>query len=154
VRRTAAWLRAYTRAIDSRLLNLVPGLTFKDNGNGTATIGGTPPFPVDNAFCLSGGPCGITAASSQGTVVQQFTINIVSAPPAFPGPPPSATFVAGIFNQVVLTSFGAITPVSWNISAAPSCLNLTDNGDATAKLSGTPPLDAAGTFTPFVGPAS
>src|SRR5262249_40850661 len=125
------------------------------NGNGTGTFSGSTGFPVEGAFCTPG--CGITASSSQGTVVQPFTVNIVSAPAAFLGPQSSATFIAGISNSILLTSVGASTPGSWIFGAfgsAPPWLSLTDNGDGTATLSGFPPLNATGTFNPVLGPAA
>src|SRR6185436_10278173 len=93
----------------------------------------------------------------QGTVTQIFTVNLVSSPSASLGPPTSATFVAGVPNSVLLTSLGAVTPVYWNFDTfneAPDWLNLTDNGDGTAVLFGTPPTDAPGTFNVVLGPQS
>lgn len=146
-------------SVNSELLSLVPGLNFTDNGNGTGTFSGTVAFPSPDTSCIAlSGNCGITASSTQGTVVQQFTINIASSPPAFLGPPASATFIAGAPNSVTLTSTGAITPVTWSFSTfdanAPSWLNLTDNGNGTATLFGTPPVGTTGTFDPNLGPHS
>ena len=141
--------------VDPRLLELMPGITFTDHGNGTATFSGITPFPVQDAFCIPG--CGITAMSSQGTVSQSFTVNIVSAPAPVLGPPSSATFVAGVPNSVVLTSYGASTPVSWLFDLfheAPPWLSLTDNGDGTATLAGTPPANTSGPVDAFLGPTA
>jgi hypothetical protein len=146
---------APTLTADPRLLSLMPGITFTDNGNGTGTFSGSTGLPVNEAFCIPG--CGITATSSQGTVSQPFTVNIVSPPGAVLGPPSSATFIAGVPNSVVLTSVGASTPVSWIFGAfgsAPPWMSLTDNGDGTATLNGIPPLNATGTFNPVLGPAA
>jgi hypothetical protein len=66
----------------------------------------------------------------------------------------SATFIAGIPNQVLLNSSGGITPVTWSYipdSNAP-WLNLKDNGNGTALLTGTPPVGTTGTFNPKIGP--
>ena len=141
---------------------LVGGLTFKDNGNGTATIAGVPPVP--GAFeCskidLSTGtsrPCAIFATNSQGTVKQTFTINLDSAPTASVAPPIGATFTAGVYNQVLLTSTGATTPVSWTFfpDANAPWLSLHDNGTGSAVLSGTPPLGTTGTFSPAAVPTA
>ncbi|HEY2017982.1 MAG TPA: hypothetical protein VGH38_30970, partial [Bryobacteraceae bacterium] len=141
------------------------GLTFTDNGNGTALISGTyTDIPGTGISCIKADlntgqslPCGIIATNSQGTVEQPFTMNMASAPTAsIPGCPtigtcaPGANFTAGIPNQVLLTSVGAITKVSWSdsdFSTPPAWLTLHDNGDGTALLSGTPPLGTTGTFT-------
>ena len=140
------------------------GLTFKDNGNGTALISGTVGLPGGDIQCFKvmngqSVPCGIIATNSQGTVEQAFTMNMASAPTAFipgcstalPTCSPGATFTAGVPNQVLLTTTDAITPVSWNDNTSypppPAWLNLKDNGNGTAVLSGTPPLGTTGAFT-------
>ena len=140
------------------------GLTLHDNGNGTAIISGTPTAPGEYQCFLSGdsGSCGIVASNSQGTVKQSLKITLASAPVAsIPGCPtgrtcsPGATFTAGIPNEILLPSTGAATPVSWRFfSAPPAWLSLTDNGNGSAVLSGTPPLGTAGTFNLAILPAA
>jgi hypothetical protein len=61
---------------------LPPGLSFKDNGNGTATISGTP----TGAWLAD---LGILATNASGTVTNAFTLTVVPAPA--PAPPPPAT---------------------------------------------------------------
>ena len=134
---------------------LVPGLSFKNNDNGTATISGTVSgFTSHQCLVFNGGPCGIRASNTQGTVVQPFSIGLAAAPSASLNPPTSATFIAGAPNSVMLTSSGASTPVSWQFEreSAPAWLHLVDNGDGTAKLFGTPPPSATGTFSPNLAP--
>lgn len=128
------------------------GLTFQDNGNGTATIGGTYLGLPSAQTCTPG--CEIVATNSQGAVAQKITLDMASAPRAILAEPKSATFTAGVANQVVLTSFGAITPVSWFFDGDPNApwLSLQNNGDGTATLSGTPPIQSSGTFTPKLVP--
>jgi hypothetical protein len=147
-------------SVDPELLQGVLGITFKDNGNGTGTSSGTSATPVSQE-CISGipgGTCGIHASSTQGTVAQHFIIKLASAPPAFLGPPSSATFIAGAPNAVTLTSTGAVTPVTWRFDTSapswPSWLTPIDNGDGTATLTGTPLLNVTGTFNPFLGPGA
>ena len=131
-------------------------LNFKDNGNGTATISGEVPYPQQN-LC-QGPPCtqGITATNSQGTVTRFLQINAGNPPLANLLPPTSANFIAGIPNQLLLDSNGAITPVSWTFIADPSApwLNLKDNGDGTALLTGTPPVGTSGSFSPKIDPVA
>src|SRR5262249_48156177 len=101
-------------------------------------------------------PCGIIATNTQGTYTQQFILNVTSAPAAnIAGCPgggtcPGTSFTDGVANQVMLTAVGAATPGSWSFfdipSAPPSWLTLTDNGNGTATLKGTPPLGTTGTF--------
>jgi hypothetical protein len=47
-------------------------------------------------------------------------------------------------------------PVTWQFTplSNASWLSLTDNGDGTAQLFGTPPLGTTGTFSPFLGAAA
>jgi hypothetical protein len=140
---------------------LVHGLSFKDNGNGTATISGTI-ADAANHRCLvfNGGPCGIRASNSQGTVIQALSINFQAAPRASVNPPTSATFITNAPNSVTLTSSGASTPVTWELGgppitvAPPSWLKLTNNGDGTANLHGTPPANTTDTFTLEVSPVA
>ncbi len=132
------------------------GLNFKDNGNGTATISGVVLYP-EKDVCFPG-PCntGMSATNSQGTVTQYLKVNAGSAPLANLAPPTSATFSTGVFNQLLLRSNGAITHVSWSLIPDPnaSWLNLKDNGDGTALLTGTPPAGTSGTFNPKIWPVA
>ena len=137
------------------------GLTFTDNGDGTATVSGVVPVPETNDVCITTGtPCntGISATNSQGTVTQFLVVTAAPAPQANLLPPTSATFIAGISNELLLASSGAITPVSWTLIQDPNApapwLTLKDNGDGTALLSGNPPVGTSGTFNPKIGPAA
>ena len=146
-------------SIDPFILAHFPGLSFHDNGNGTATISGSTTSGVGTNI---GGACeilngktictGITATSAQGTVTQPFTVG-------FPYPPPpqlvlsTATFIAGIQNSFKVTTVGAIAPVAIGFgSNGLSWLSFHDNGDGTGILSGTPPIEASGTYTIYVTP--
>jgi len=82
------------------------GMTLTDHGNGTATISGTPPLSVGNYQCSNINiqtnqtlPCGIIATNSQGSVEQQFTINLNNAPDASLIGPPNANFVAAFITE-------------------------------------------------------
>ena len=151
------------------------GLSFQDNGNGTATIGGiySSNVIISNCTSVPTEVCGnITATSSQGTVSQQFTINVAFPPTAvipgcspYSGDPnlnqcPGTTFYVNAPNQVLLTTTGETTPVtSWSLSGwipaqPPSWVNLHDNGNGTAVLSGTPPAGTTGTFSVLVNPTA
>lgn len=139
------------------------GLTFRDNQDGTATISGAL-TKLGLSACVhaptdtdpDGAPCGIIASNAQGRVVQSFAINTSLAPQAFVVPPTSATFIAGIPNSVVLSSTGAITPVTtWVFRGnanAPWAGLQSNVFDRTATLSGTPPVGTTGSFTVDVAP--
>lgn len=130
------------------------GLTFTDNGDGSGTLSGVYQSIPSVQTCLVN--CGIVATNSQGTVTQLFTLNMASAPVAQEFPPTSVTFTSGVDNSRLLTSFGAITPVTWAFRGDPNApwLTLVDNGNGTANLHGMPPAGITGTFTPFLGPAA
>jgi hypothetical protein len=138
------------------------GMTFTDNGNGTATISGVDSnvFTFITAGCFvditfsnpNGVPCGIVATNSQGTVRQPFQVNVNPEPSATLVGTSGATFYAGVPNQVLLVSTGAVTPVSWSFFfPPPSWLTLQDNGNGTATLGGTPPA-TTGTFNADIVP--
>jgi hypothetical protein len=136
------------------------GMTFTDNRNGTAIISGIDSNSVNIFTCfISGGtngvPCGIVATNSQGTYRQPFRVNVTPAPPGHLDCSLGCgtTFYAGAPNQVLLSSTGATTPVTWVFFESDSAenptypwLSLHDNGDGTAVLNGTPPPETVGTF--------
>jgi hypothetical protein len=135
-------------------------LTFTDNGDGTATISGTPQTSLGvgnigtgrGVACIGtgGSPCGIIASNTQGTVEQQLTVHINAAPSASLVPPASAAFLTGVANQVLIRTTGAATPVSLTLTVGglvgppPAWLSLVDNGDGTGVLQGTPPVGTTG----------
>ena len=144
-------------SIDPNML-VFTGLTFTDNGNGTATIRGTDGSGL-NAACLnlSNAPCGITATNATGSVTQAFVINLGSPPQATLVGPATTTFTAGVPNSVRLVSTGAITPVTYwfNVQGhAPSWLSFHDNGDGTGVLSGTPPAGTSGSSSFILAPVA
>jgi hypothetical protein len=134
-------------------------LSFRDNGDGTATISGVADQPGVFA-CFAGDlqgttlPCGVTASNAQGTVTQQLTIRIASPPVATLVWPTSFTFIAGIPADFMLFSGNAITPVSWEFQRpdAASWLRFQDNGNGTAGLLGTPPAGINEEFTVMIAP--
>jgi hypothetical protein len=152
---TTTGLPPISLSVDPALLSPF-GLTFTDNGNGSGTISGTPQKSGTQVCILINGNagCGVVASSSQGTVVQGFGVSMAPAPAASIGPPSEATFITNAPNSIVLTSVGAQTPVSWSLGSAPSWLSLTDNGNGTATLFGTPPAGTLGTFTAEIAPTA
>jgi len=115
---------------------LPAGLTFVNNGDGTATLSGRPtPSPRVLGFY----PLTITASNPGGSATQVFSLYIS---PVAGGAPTitsanTTTFVAGTLGSFTITSTG--TPNA-TLSAAglPAGLALNDNGDGTATLTGTP----------------
>jgi hypothetical protein len=141
-------------SIDPTLLAPFPGLSFHDNGDGTATISGATKAGVGT---IRSGACitlngqttcsGITAKSAQGSVTQPFALGVPS-PPEPQLVVSSATFIAGVVNSFKVTTTGATTPVAFGFGYDnPSWLHFQDNGDGTGILSGTPPVETSGTYT-------
>lgn len=137
------------------------GLTFQDNGDGTATFSGTD-NAADLLICshevVGGGPsqpCGIIATNGENTVEQAFSIQFNEAPVATVVSPLSTTFYTGVQNQVVIASAGAVTPVSWLFGQGTATwATLQNNGNGTATLMGTPPVGTSGAFAVGMTPVA
>jgi hypothetical protein len=119
---------------------LPTGLTFVDNGDGTATLGGTPAAGSGGNY-----PVNITAAN--GTVpdaVQAFTLNVNQAPAITSLN--TATFSVGAPGTFTVTTTGLPVPALTITGALPAGVTFTDNGDGTATLSGTPAAGTGGSY--------
>jgi Putative Ig domain len=120
--------------------NLPTGVSFVDNGNGTASLRGTPSVPGSY-------PLTFTASNRVPVqVTQSFTLT-VATPPTLPTNLDSS-FVAGVTSSVTLTSTPGV-PAATVISEAgalPDGITLTDNGDGTATLSGSATPDSVGSY--------
>jgi LmbE family N-acetylglucosaminyl deacetylase len=119
---------------------LPSGLTFKDNGNGTGTISGTPAASAAPAASSKNYPLTIKAANGVGSFTQPFTLTVTN-----PGTAPkitsgkSASFTTGVAGSFEITSTGAPNAtLSKSAGTLPAGLVLTSKGDGTATISGTP----------------
>jgi len=111
---------------------LPAGITFVDNADGTATLGGTP--TVDGVFLLT-----VTASNGAHPDASQSFSVFVGAPPAISSAD-HAEFVAGSTGSFTVTT-NAGFPASASISEVgglPDGVTFTDNSDGTATLTGTP----------------
>ena len=117
--------------------NVPPGMTFTDNGNGTATLSGTPTTAGTYAMDLS-------AASAYGTAQQTLTVTVQQAPAITSGT--SATFTTGTAGTFTVTTTGSPTAAITESGALPSGVTFTDNGDGTATLGGTAASGSAGSY--------
>ena len=117
--------------------NVPPGLTFTDNGNGTATLSGTPTTAGTYAMDLS-------AASAYGTAQQTLTVTVQQAPAITSVT--SATFTTGTAGTFTVTSTGSPTAAITESGALPSGVTLVDNGNGTATLAGTAASGSAGSY--------
>ncbi|HUZ35804.1 MAG TPA: putative Ig domain-containing protein [Streptosporangiaceae bacterium] len=118
---------------------LPPGVTFTDNGDGTATIAGTPA-----ASAVGNYPLTITAKNSTGTATQAFTLVITKAPVI--KKIPNLTAHTGTAFTKTITAVGSPSPALTESGSLPAGLTFTDNGDGTATLAGTPGPSAGGSY--------
>jgi hypothetical protein len=119
--------------------SLPVGVTFVDNGNGTATLRGT--ATVSGAF-----PVTITANNGIGTAATQSFTLTVGQPPAIASAN-NATFVVGSAGTFSVTTTGFPKPSLTETGALPSGVTFVDNGNGTATLSGTPAANTGGTYS-------
>jgi large repetitive protein len=121
--------------------SLPSGVTFSDNGDGTATLSGTPATGSNGIYP-------ITIAASNGVspdASQSFTLT-VNGPPVFTSGT-SATFTEGSVEDFTVTSTGTPTPTLSEHGHLPAGITFTDNGDGTADLAGTPAAGSHGVYS-------
>ena len=112
--------------------SLPTGVTFTDNGNGSASLAGTP-------AAGTGGSYPITISATNGIspeASQSFTLTVDQAPSITSGS--STTFADGSAGSFPVTTTGFPAPALSETGALPSGVTLVDNGNGTATLSGTP----------------
>lgn len=111
---------------------LPSGVTFVDNGNGTGTLSGTPAAGTAQSYSISfGANNGVGTAASQS-----FTLTVGQAPAITSAN--ATTFTVGSAGTFNITTSGFPAPSFTESGALPSGVTFTDNGNGTAKLSGTP----------------
>ncbi len=118
---------------------LPSGVTFTDNGDGSATLAGTPTVP--GAY-----PVTITAGNGETTdATQTFTLT-VTAPPTISSAGDATFDVGGTNSFTVTTSTGFPTAMLSATGTLPTGVTFTDNGDGTATLAGSPATGSAGSY--------
>ena len=121
---------------------LPPGLTFTDNGNGTATIAGTPTAPLG----ASSWPLGITARNSLGTVGQSLVLSTSLAPASFTSPLRAAAVVGRSFTDTISATSAYGVPALAETGTLPPGLAFADNHNGTATVVGTVTPGAASAY--------
>jgi hypothetical protein len=122
---------------------LPTGVSFVDNGDGTATLSGTP---------AAQGTFPITIDATNGVspdASQSFTLTVDAAPIITSGS--DATFVTGSAGSFTVTSTGFPTAALSESGSLPSGVSFVDNGDGTATISGTPAASSSGTYPITIG---
>ena len=117
---------------------LPTGVTFVDDGDGTATLSGTPSGTA-KTYALK-----FTAKNVAGSVSQSFSLVVIQAP-VFTSAA-TATFTTGRAGTFKVTTSGYPAAMMSESGPLPEGLNLVDNGDGTATLSGTPAAGIGGTY--------
>ena len=116
------------------------GVTFLDNGNGTATLSGTPTSGTGGTYVLS-----ITAANGvTPNATQTFTLTVDQAP-AITSEDATA-FTVGAAGTFSVTSTGFPHAALSESGALPGGVTFVDNENGTATLSGTPTSGTGGTY--------
>ena len=116
-------------------------LSYVDNGDGTASLSGTPDSGSDDSYAFT-----VTAANGVLPNAVQIFILTVTQAPTFTSPA-SATFatsVPGSFN--VETRANPVASLT-KTGALPSGVSFVDNGDGTATIAGTPTAGSAGNYS-------
>ncbi len=119
---------------------LPSGVSFKDNGDGTGTLSGTP-------AAGTGGTYAITFTAHNGVVsdvTQNFSLTVNEAPAITSGN--STSFTVGSAGSFTVTTSGFPKPSLAESGSLPSGVTFVDNGNGTGKLSGTPATGTAGTY--------
>jgi YVTN family beta-propeller protein len=120
--------------------SLPSGISFKDNGDGTATISGEPTGAEVGSY-----PITITAHNGFGADAKQsFTLNVVK--PLKLESDGSANFYTGAPGAFTVVVGGTPAPSLSEEGALPDGLKFTDNGNGTATISGTPESGTSGTY--------
>ncbi len=120
--------------------DLPAGVTFTDNGDGTASLAGTPEVGSNGVYAFT-----ITAANGVSPdATQSFTLTVDGAPTITSGD--AATFNEGSAGSLTVTTTGTPVPALSEVGALPSGVTFTDNGDGTATLAGTPATGSNGVY--------
>jgi|GEM_PF-3055088 len=115
------------------MTGLPAGITFHDNGNGSALLQGVPTLPEVGAYPLS-----VTASNGiSPDAMETFMLNIALAPSISSSN--NVTFTVGNAGTfTVTTAHFDSTPALSDMQPLPAGLTFTDNGDGTATIAGTP----------------
>jgi hypothetical protein len=140
---TTGFPRTSGAMVISETGSLPGGVSFTDNGDGSATLAGTP-------AALSGGTYPITIGANNGVTPndsQSFTLTVNEAPNITSAN--NTTFPVGQAGTFTVTTTGFPTGTSMVITksgALPLNVTFTDNGDGSATLAGTPNAGTAGAY--------
>jgi large repetitive protein len=116
------------------------GVTFTDNGDGTATLAGVPNIGTGGVYQF-----GLTATNVVGSATQLFTLTVQQGP-AFTSAN-NTTFTVGTAGTFTVTTTGFPAPGIVRSGTLPAGVSFTDNSNGTATLAGTPQPNTGGIYT-------
>ena len=119
---------------------LPSGVTFVDNGDGTATLAGTPAAGTGGSY-----PLQITASNGVSPDATQSFVLTVDEPPTITSAN-STTFETNQAGSFTVDTSGYPAPALSETGALPSGVTFVDNGDGTATLAGTPAAGTGGSY--------
>jgi YVTN family beta-propeller protein len=121
----------------TRTGQLPSGVRFARNGDGTATISGTPAKTAAGVYPLT-----LTATNKNGTATQAFTLTVTWAPAM--RKIPTIRVRVGAATRLTVRATGYPAPALAESGPLPDGLSFTDNGNGTAVITGTPGADSCG----------
>jgi len=114
------------------------GVSFVNNGDGTATLSGTPAAGAGGTY-----PITLTATNGVSPDATQNFVLTITQPPAITSAN-TTTLAMGAAGSFMVTATGFPTPALTEAGTLPGGVAFVDNHNGTATLSGTP--NASGTF--------
>ena len=118
---------------------LPAGVTFTDNGNGTATLAGTPAAGTGGSYALT------FVAMRDGRQVASQPFTLLVQEPATITSASAATFAIGSANTFTVTTTGHPAPTTIaSTGPLPAGVTFTDHGNGTATLTGSPASGSEG----------
>ena len=105
-------------------------MRFADNGDGTATISGTPSHRAVGVYPLT-----LTAKNKNGTATQAFTLTVTRAPAI--QKIPATTAGVGVPLHLAVRATGYPVPALAESGPLPVGLSFTDSGNGTTTIAGT-----------------
>ena len=137
-----------TPNIDDGGATLPTAVTFTDNGDGTATLTGTPGVGTGGSY-----PFTITAANTVlPDATQSFTLKVNEIPSIIG--PSTMTCTVGTACSIGMSTTGFPVPALTVAGTLPAGITFTDNGDGTGTLGGTALAGSGGVYATVVINAS
>ena len=116
------------------------GVTFTDNGDGTATLAGTPGAGTGGIYQLT-----VDADNGAGGTSSLPVTLVVDQAPALSGPT-QVTFTKGTDGTATFTATGEPTPTLSESGSLPTGVTFSDTSAGTAELTGTPGTHTGGVY--------